>query len=136
MSGLRVVLDTNVLVSGLAYPGSVPGRIVGIWRQGGLDVVLSRYILDEMVRVLPRLSRIHLSSSDIRDLADSLMFLADIVEPDAEQDSSLRDPADQQVLATLRASKADYLITGDKDLLALADKYPIVTPSTFWARHG
>jgi putative PIN family toxin of toxin-antitoxin system len=136
MSGLRVVLDTNVLVSGLAYPGSVPGRIVGIWRQGGLDVVLSRYILDEMVRVLPRLSRIHLSSSEIRDLADSLIFLADIVEPDAEQDSSLRDPADQQVLATLRASKADYLITGDKDLLALADKYPIVTPATFWTRHG
>jgi putative PIN family toxin of toxin-antitoxin system len=136
MSGLRVVLDTNVLVSGLAYPGSVPGRIVGIWRQGGLDVVLSRYILDEMVRVLPRLSRLHLNSSEIRDLADSLMFLADIVEPDAEQDSSLRDPADQQVLATLRASKADYLITGDKDLLALAEKYPIVTPSTFWARHG
>jgi putative PIN family toxin of toxin-antitoxin system len=136
MSGLRVVLDTNVLVSGLAYPGSVPGRIVGIWRQGGLDVALSRYILDEMVRVLPRLSRIHLSSSEIRDLADSLIFLADIVEPDAEQDSSLRDPAGQQVLATLRASKADYLITGDKDLLALAEKYPIVTPSTFWARHG
>jgi len=136
MSGLRVVLDTNVLVSGLAYPGSVPGRIVGVWRQGGLDVVLSRYILDEMVRVLPRLSRIHLSSSEIRDLADSLIFLADIVEPDAEQDSSLRDPADQQVLATLRASKADYLITGDKDLLALAEKYPIVTPSSFWARHG
>jgi len=136
MSGLRVVLDTNVLVSGLAYPGSIPGRIVGIWRQGGLDVVLSRYILDEMVKVLPRLSRIRLSSSEIRDLADSFMFLADIVEPDAEQDSSLRDPADQQVLATLRASKADYLITGDRDLLALAEKYPIVTPSTFWARHG
>jgi putative PIN family toxin of toxin-antitoxin system len=136
MPGLRVVLDTNVLVSGLAYPGSVPGRIVGIWRQGGLDVVLSRYILDEMVGVLPHLSRIHLSAGEIRDLADSLMFLADIVEPDAEQDSSLRDPADQQVLATLRASKADYLITGDKDLLALAEKYPIVTPSTFWARHG
>jgi putative PIN family toxin of toxin-antitoxin system len=136
MSGLRVVLDTNVLVSGLAYPGSVPGRIVGVWRQGGLDVVLSRYILDEMVRVLPRLSRIQMSSSEIRDLADSLMFLADIVEPDAEQDGSLRDAADQPVLATLRASKANYLITGDKDLLALAEKYPIVTPTTFWARHG
>jgi putative PIN family toxin of toxin-antitoxin system len=105
MSGLRVVLNTNVLVSGLAYSGSVPGRIVSIWRQGGLDVVLSRYILDEMVKVLPRLSQIHLSSSEIRDLGDSLMFLADIVESDAEQDSSLRNPADQQVLATLRASK-------------------------------
>lgn len=136
MTGLRVVLDTNVLVSGLAYPGSIPGRIVSVWRQGGLDVVLSRYILDEMVRVLPRLSRINLSSGEIRDLADSFMFLADIVEPDSELDANLRDPADQQVLATLRVSKAEYLITGDKDLLALAEKYPIVTPATFWARHG
>ncbi len=136
MPGLRVVLDTNVLVSGLAYPGSVPGRIVTVWRQGGLDVVLSRYILDEMSRVLPRLSRIQLSGVEIRDLVDSFMFLADMVEPDGEEDASLRDAADQQVLATLRASKADYLVTGDKDLLALADKYPIVTPATFWERHG
>jgi putative PIN family toxin of toxin-antitoxin system len=136
MAGLRVVLDTNVLVSGLAYPGSVPGRIVSVWRQGGLDVVLSRYILDEVSRVLPRLTRIRLSPSEIRDLVDSFMFLADIVEPDAERDATLRDPADQHVLGMLLASKADYLITGDKDLLALAEKYPIVTPAMFWERHG
>jgi uncharacterized protein len=136
MPGLRVVLDTNVLVSGLAYPGSVPGRIVSVWRQGGLDVVLSRYILDEMSRVLPRLTRIRLGTDEIRDLVDSFMFLADIVEPDGARDESLRDPADQQVLGTLKASQADYLITGDKDLLALAEKYPIVTPAAFWERHG
>jgi len=136
MPGLRVVLDTNVLVSGLAYPGSVPGRIVSVWRQGGLDVVLSRYILDEMSRVLPRLTRVRLGHDEIRDLVDSFMFLADIVEPDGGRDASLRDAADQQVLGTLLASKADYLITGDKDLLALAEKYPIVTPASFWERHG
>jgi uncharacterized protein len=136
MAGLRVVLDTNVLVSGLAYPGSVPGRIVSVWRQGGLDVVLSRYILDEMSRVLPRLTRVGLGSDEIRDLVDSFMFLADIVDPDGGRDASLRDPADQQVLGTFLASKADYLITGDKDLLALAEKYPIVTPAMFWERHG
>jgi putative PIN family toxin of toxin-antitoxin system len=136
MAGIRVVLDTNVLVSGLAYPGSVPGRIVHIWRQGGLDVILSRYILDEMVRILPRLSRITLSTAEIRDLADSFLFLADIVEPSSQEDPSLRDQNDQPVLATLRASKATYLITGDKDLLALADRYPIVTPAQFWERHG
>jgi putative PIN family toxin of toxin-antitoxin system len=136
MPGLRVVLDTNVLLSGLAYPGSVPGRIVSVWRQGGLDVALSRYILDEMSRVLPRLNRIQLSAGEIRDLVDSFMFLADIVEPDGGRDASLRDPADQQVLGTFLASKADYLITGDKDLLALAEKYPIVTPAVFWERHG
>jgi putative PIN family toxin of toxin-antitoxin system len=136
MPGLRVVLDTNVLVSGLAHPGSVPGRIVNVWRQGGLEVVLSRYIIDELVRVLPRLPRIQLTADEVRDLADSLMFLADIVEPGNEQDANLRDPADQPVLATLRASRADYLITGDKDLLVLADRYSIITPAAFWARHG
>ncbi|MES2390066.1 MAG: putative toxin-antitoxin system toxin component, PIN family [Acidobacteriota bacterium] len=136
MAGMRVVLDTNVLVSGLAYPNSTPGRIVTLWRQGGLEVVLSRYILDETARVLPRLVRIGLSSDEIRDLMDSLMFLADVVEPSGEEDGRLRDRADQKVLGTLTASQAKYLITGDKDLLALAEAYPILTPAAFWTRHG
>ena len=136
MAGLRVVLDTNVLVSGLAYPQSIPGRILSVWRRGGLDLVLSRYILDEMVRVLPRLKRIRLNPTEIRDLADSFMFLAEVVEPDGEVDETLRDESDQQVLRTLRAAKADYLITGDKDLLALGGRYPIVTPALFWERCG
>ncbi|MCO5118403.1 MAG: putative toxin-antitoxin system toxin component, PIN family [Burkholderiaceae bacterium] len=130
------MLDTNVLVSGLAYPGSIPGRIVTAWRQGGLDVVLSRYILDELSRVLPRLSRVSLGVDEIRDLVDSFMFLADIVEPAGAQDDQLRDRADQPVLRTLLAGNANYLITGDKDLLVLARRYPIVTPAEFWMRHG
>jgi putative PIN family toxin of toxin-antitoxin system len=136
MARLRVVLDTNILVSGLAYPASLPGRIIGAWKQGALDVVLSKYILDEMVRVLPRLSRITLSAAEIRDLADSFLFMAEIVEPSGDVDEALRDKADDPVLGTLLAAKAGYLITGDKDLLALARKYPIVTPATFWERHG
>jgi putative PIN family toxin of toxin-antitoxin system len=136
MAGMRVVLDTNVLVSGLAYPQSIPGHILRAWQQGGVHVILSRYILDEMVRVLPRLPRISLSSAEIRDLADSFMFMAKMVEPCTELDERLRDDADQLVLGSLRAANADYLVTGDKDLLALAEWYPIVTPSAFWARHG
>jgi putative PIN family toxin of toxin-antitoxin system len=131
-----VVLDTNVLVSGLAYPSSIPGRILGAWRQGGLNLVLSRYIVDEMIRVLPRLRRVRLNAGEVRDLGDTFMLKADIVEPLTERDEALRDEADQLVLGTLRASKANYLISGDKDLLALADKYPIVTPAAFWERHG
>lgn len=137
MSALRVVLDTNVLVSGLAYPASVPGRIVGAWRQGQLDVALSHHILDELARVLPRLPRLALSAGEVRDLVDSLMFLADVVDTDAvAPHPKLRDAADQPVLATLLGASAHYLITGDKDLLALADEHPIVTPAQFWARHG
>jgi len=136
VSTLRVVLDTNILVSAIAYPGSTPGRIFSAWQSGQLDVVLSRYILDEMERVLPRFARVKLNTSEIRDLADSFMFKAEIVEPTAIQEASLRDEADAPVLGTLLAAKADYLITGDKDLLALAAEYPIVTPAAFWERHG
>ena|ERR1700749_3178285 len=136
MSRLRVVLDTNVLVSGLAYPESIPGRIVRLWQHGGLEVILSRYILDEVIRVLPRIPRIRLTAVEVRNLVDSFMFLANVVEPMEEADASLRDPADQKVLGTLLASDAQYLITGDKDLLALGERYPIMTPAIFWAKHG
>jgi predicted nucleic acid-binding protein len=53
---LRAVLDTNVLLSGIAYPASVPGKILAAWRHGSVDVLLSSYILDELRRVLPRLA--------------------------------------------------------------------------------
>ena len=136
MASVRVVLDSNVLVSGVVYPMGIPGRILDAWRQGSIDVVLSRYILDEMVQVLPKLPRLQLTSAEIRDLAGSPLYQAAIIEPDSEIEPALRNPADQQILGTLRASQADYLITGDKDLLALADRYPILTPAAFWARHG
>lgn len=136
MASVRVVLDANVLISGSAYPTGIPGQILNAWRQGSLDVVLSHYILDEVVRVLPKLSANRRTTSEIRDLADSFLALAEIVEPVSNIEPDLRDPADQQVLGTLLASGADYLITGDKDLLALAVRYPIVTPAAFWERHG
>lgn len=141
MAALRVVLDTNVLLSGIAYPGSIPGRIIAAWRHGSVDVVLSAYILDELRRVLPRLARRHgLNPAEIEDLVDVLAIQAELVEPDDATLAALRDEADGPVLGTLlaalRASGADYLITGDKDLLALAASFPILTPAEFMSRHG
>lgn len=137
MPTLRVVLDTNVLVSGLAYPGSTPGRIVAAWRHGALDVVLSRYILDELARVLPRLNhRLGWQPNDFTDLIDILALTTDLVEPAALAGNTARDVADLPVLGTFLAAQADCLITGDKDLLALADRYAILSPAEFWQRHG
>src|SRR5690606_35992533 len=105
------------------------------WSRGGLDVVLSRYILDELARVLPRSLRVSSRADEIRDLVDGFMFLAEIVEPAGTLDDQLRGQADQSVLRTLLAGHANYLITGDQDLLALARHYPIVTPAEFRMRH-
>ena len=83
MTPVCIVLDTNVLLSGTAYPNSIPGKIVAAWLSGSLDVVLSQYILDELLRVLPRLNhRLGWSNSEIHDFVDSLAFLADLVEPE------------------------------------------------------
>lgn len=137
MAKLCIVLDTNVLLSGTAYPGSIPGKIVSAWRGGELDVVLSQYILDELQRVLPRLNhRLGWSSAEIRDFVDSLTFLADLVDPIQVSEPLLRDGADQPVLGTFLAANASYLVTGDKDLLALSAQYPIVKPAEFWLSHG
>jgi putative PIN family toxin of toxin-antitoxin system len=138
---LRAVLDTNVLLSGIAYPGSVPGKLVAAWKHGALDVVLSSYILDELRRVLPKLAHRHgLSADEIDDLIDALAIQADFVESEAIDDPKLTDANDQPVLGTLiaalRGAQADVLITGDKALLALSDRYPIRTPAEFWAAHG
>lgn len=138
---LRVVLDTNVLLSGIAFPGSVPGRILSAWRLGSVDVVLSLFIIEELRRVLPRLSHRHgLSALEMEDLLDILTIQAEVVDAQPADDPSLRDANDQPILGTLlaavRSAEADYLITGDKDLLVLADRYPIISPADFWARHG
>ena len=134
-----MVLDTNVLVSGLAYPASIPGKIVGAWRnQGSIEVVLSRHILDELARALPRLNRrLNWKPADFADLIDILAIQAELVEPAPVKTGAARDAGDLPVLGTLLASKADYLITGDDDLLALAEKYPsIIAPADFWRKHG
>ena len=141
MATLRVVLDTNVLLSGIAYPASVPGKIIAAWRHGSVDVLLSPYIVEELRRVLPRLAHRHgLTAAEIDDLVDVISIQAEIIAPLPDTEPDLRDLDDQPVLGTLLAalatSGADYLITGDNDLLALRERYPIVTPAKFWATHS
>ena len=137
---MRVVLDTNVLLSGLVYPKSPPGRIIAAW-QGSLDVVLSNFILDELRRVLPRLSHRHaLRTEEINELVDILSFQAEVVESINVPNEACQDPNDLAVIGTLLAATqgagAANLITGDKDLLSLADRFNVFTASEFCLRFG
>jgi probable toxin-antitoxin system toxin component, PIN family len=82
MAALRVVLDTNVLLSGIAYPASVPGKILTAWRHASIEVLLSDYILDELRRVLPRLAHRHgLTVAEMSDLVDILAIQAELIAP-------------------------------------------------------
>ena len=74
------------------------------------------------------------SAQEQKNYAEMVRILCDAVEPAATD--AVRDKNDNPVLGTLMASGAEYLITGDKDLLALAAEFPIITPARFLQRHG
>lgn len=73
-------------------------------------------------------------------IAEDRAQLRGQVEPLPANESELRDANDLPVLGTLLAglklADVNYLVTGDKDLLVLADRFPIITPAAFWERHG
>lgn len=134
---MRLVLDTNVLVSGLLYPGGPPSRLVKAWRAGAFDLVISDFVIDELTRIWAHLaSRLKASPNDLADFIDTIGVRAELLRIDAAMlaqasTAGLRDPDDLPVLALLIDSGADYLITGDKDLLALVGAYPILSPADF-----
>jgi putative PIN family toxin of toxin-antitoxin system len=117
---VRLILDTNVLISALLAGTSLPARLVALWREGQFDLLTSAEQLDELMRVTryPRIrQRLRPAMAgrlinEIRNLAIPLAALPIVtVSP---------DPYDNYLLAMAVAGTADFLITGDKgDLLAL-----------------
>lgn len=134
---MRVVVDTNVLLSGLMFPDGAPGRVVTAWRQARFELVISVPQLAEIGRVLayPKIRRIlGWDDQHIEQFIRQLYIRAQIVDLAGTSVEVPGDPDDMPILATLVAAKADVLITGDGDLLALRDRYAIQTPAEFVRR--
>ena len=134
---MRVVLDTNVLVSALLKRDSVPGRLFAAVRAGSLQLVLSEPLWVELREVLayPKIrKRLESHAVDTALFLDLLRLFSITADLTGVEAPLPRDPDDQPVLATLVAAQADWLITGDKDLLALAGSFPILTPTVFVTR--
>jgi putative PIN family toxin of toxin-antitoxin system len=131
---VRVVLDTNVILSGLMSPQGAPGRIMAAWRDARFKVVISVHQLAEIGRALayPKIRRI-LGWDDqrIEQFIRQLYVRAEIVDLSGTSVEVPLDPDDAPILATLVAAKADVLISGDDDLLALRERYAIQTPAEF-----
>lgn len=134
---MRVVLDTNVFISGLMLPDSVPGRIVATWRAGQFELVLSEPMLEEIARVLayPKIARrLQWNEAKLARYVSLLRFEAELVDIADTPASVPNDPDDTPILATLIASAADCLVSGDDDLLSLAPQHPILSPGEFIRR--
>ncbi len=136
---MRLVVDTNVLVSALLSETSLPAQLVVLWRQGRFDLLTSDDQLDELARVTryPKI-RERLSPALAGRLVNELRKLAVVVKEPPKVAAS-PDPDDDYLLAIARAGKADFLLTGDKrDLLGLKlfEGTKIVTVRDFLVRAG
>ena len=123
---LRAVVDVNVLVSALLKPDSSPGRVVRSWQGGAFELVASRHLLSELLRVAarPALAR-RLDPIALDALATRLQTDALIVDdPPTHERLVPRDAADDFLVALARAAKADVIVTGDAHMLDLADLEP------------
>jgi uncharacterized protein len=130
----RYVLDSNVMVSGLLFPGSLPGQAFTQARSRG-DILLSNEIVEELIDVLrrPKFVRYVLREERDRFLA-ALIHQARLVLP-TERVSVCRDPKDDKWLELALSGNANCLVSGDNDLLTL-DGYrgiTIVAPALFVA---
>ncbi len=129
---MRIVLDTNVLVSALLSSQGPPGQLMRLWQSGLFTLVSSHEQAAELGGVL---SRDHLAKrmppGTAETLLDTLAASADYAQNLPEINLS-PDPKDNFILAMAIAGKADLLVTGDKrDLLSLnrVDGIPIVPPA-------
>ena len=130
---MRVIVDTNILVSGIFFRPSNPGKIVDLWWEHKFDLVTSEPIYSEVQDTFKKVAKkIGAEPSLIVKLDESLREYADVVSVTSEA-NICRDPKDNLILDTAHQGKADFIVSGDKDLLVLS-KYkgtPILTPKEF-----
>ena len=138
---MKVVLDTNILFSGIAHSGGTPGKIVSAWLEGQFDLVLSDALMEEFSRVLnyPKIRKLLAGSGvtdeDLRDYVDIFRMKAIFVKTD-EVVLAVKpaDVKDIPVVAALVASGAEFLVTGDKKHLLSLGMPQIVTAADFLSR--
>jgi putative PIN family toxin of toxin-antitoxin system len=128
---VRILLDTNIIISGLLSSPGPPGKLVQAWLDGVFELVTSQAQLEELRRALgyERLrDRIH--PDQARGVLEN-MEVAAIVVPSLGEVNVSADPDDNVILATAMAGRADLIVSGDKPgmlNLGVVEGIRIITP--------
>lgn len=134
----RTVVDTNVFVSGMLYSRGNPFALLTAWEHGDFRLIVSDQQVAELHHIFRRPSLV--VHYGLADEAIRVFFrrlnAAERVQPSAAVPIPVRDPKDVRILAAALGGNADYLVTGDKDLLVLRDdprlgRLAIVTVAEF-----
>jgi uncharacterized protein len=126
---MRAVLDTNVLISALNY-GGIPEQLLDLSTDEAFVLCLSTTIVEETKRILQ--DRFRWPEARIETVLEPILSRGDIVEPTTVVTVS-RDPDDDHILACATEAHADVIVSGDNDLVELANfqGISILTPRQF-----
>lgn len=132
---MKVVLDTNVLMSGIFFSGP-PAQILEAWRAREIQLVLSSQIADEYVRVSGLLAG-RFPGVEANPILTMIVSHSETVEPPPLPHQVCEDPADDKFLACAAASRTKIIVSGDKHLLKLSGYrgIAILTPRAFTERY-
>jgi len=123
---MRVVVDTNVFISGIFFAGP-PYRILQAWRDERVQLVVCPEILAEYRQVAVRLSRKH-KGVDILPLIDLVTVRSQIVRMVPLPEPVCQDPSDDIFLACALAGKTQIIVSGDRHLLDVSGSAGVQVP--------
>lgn len=115
---MKLVLDTNVFISGIFFSGP-PSQILKAWKQSKLQIILSKEILIEYQRVGEELAAKY-PGIDIEPLIELLTIYGEVVETKGISISVCEDPDDNKFIECALASNSKLIVSGDKHLLKIS----------------
>ncbi len=122
---MKVVIDTNVLISAFLF-GGIPGRLISLWKGQHIQPLASKEIIDEYLRVLAY-PKFQLSSEEIKYLLfQEILPWFEILEVSTGPKFIAEDPSDDKFIWCAEAGGANFIISGDQHLLACQTKKIIV----------
>lgn len=130
------MLDTNVIVSGAIGNTGSPFMILEAWRKGRFILITSPILIDEVERVFryPRIQKkYHITDKQVTNVIKNLINYSITTPGKIKLSVITRDPQDNEVLIAALEGEADYIVSGDTDLLELKSYkgIKIVSPSEF-----
>ena len=132
---MRVVLDSNVWLAAVLFPGRVCDQLLACLRAGRAQLVVSPPLLDEVARVLRR--KFDFGVEEAQAVLKEMRSMAHVIEPTMHVGAVAHDEADNRVLECALAARADLIVTGDtKHLLPLKQfqGIPIRSPGDVLSR--
>jgi putative PIN family toxin of toxin-antitoxin system len=132
---MRVVLDTNTVISGLFWRGR-PFEVLELMRSGQIEVYTSEAILEELLDVLQRSKfsqKLALLNSNAQEVVNSFISWVEVIEVGEVAKVVASDPDDDQIIACAKLANADFIISGDADILNVKDdiSIPVVNAGEF-----